>query len=333
MENKGIITIVFVALIASAVTLLLAGIIFWGLLSVPPVVTPLLPRQTAACPKDTKLCADGSVVSRVMPACDFAPCPAPAQGLSCTRDSDCPSADYSCQAIEGTGTVSPGTSSSSQITILKGECKLKAGYQCRQTDDCLAGLVCHASICSNPQGASCKGQNDATCPSGYTCEQSCGPPLARQNEPPPPWFCELNEVAAKPRMCPICLAENTMIATPSGEVNVKDVTVGMDVWSLDIHGNAVASKVLQISRTPVPATHRVVRLQLSDGREVWVSPQHPSMNGGPVGELESGQSYDGALIQSARLVPYWADATYDLLPDSTTGEYFANGIPLKSTLK
>jgi len=35
------------------------------------------PPQFAACAQDVKKCPDGSYVSRVLPKCDFAPCPPP----------------------------------------------------------------------------------------------------------------------------------------------------------------------------------------------------------------------------------------------------------------
>ena len=134
-------------------------------------------------------------------------------------------------------------------------------------------------------------------------------------------------------MCPICLASNTLIATPSGDLKVTDLKLGMPVWSVDAHGGKTVQRILKLSQTPVPSTHQVVHLVLSDGRAVWVSPNHPLMSGLPVASLHVGDSYDGAKVTSAELVPYWDSATYDLLPDGETGAYWANGILLKSTLK
>jgi hypothetical protein len=134
-------------------------------------------------------------------------------------------------------------------------------------------------------------------------------------------------------MCPICLASNTRIATPDGDVNVKDLKIGMVVWSPDAQGKKVARSIINLTRTPVPASHKVVHLVLSDGREAWVSPNHPIMNGQSVGALSVGDAYDGANVVSAELVPYWDDATYDLLPDGETGAYWADGILLESTLR
>jgi hypothetical protein len=40
----------------------------------------------------------------------------------------------------------------------------------------------------------------------------------------------------------------------------------------------------------------------------------------------------GNLVESAELVSYAHDATYDILPDSNTGMYFAAGAAIASTL-
>jgi len=170
------------------------------------------------------------------------------------------------------------------------------------------------------------------CEPGYTCIQECGPPVASDQDPPPGYYCERDEVAAQPRNCPICLASNARIATPTGEVAVKDISVGMMVWSVDTNGNRVASNVIAVGSTNAPASHEVVHLVLTDGREIWVSPNHPTADGRRVVELHIGDTYNGSRVRSAERVPYWDDETYDLLVDSETGYYWANDILLGSTL-
>jgi hypothetical protein len=200
-----------------------------------------------------------------------------------------------------------------------------------------SGPSCQFAACPSPSPTptpsplDCNGP-DSGCPSGYTCIQKCGPPVVRVDDPPPGYYCELNAVAAKPRMCPICLASNTRIATPDGEINIKDIKSGMIIWSIDAGGEKVQSTVLAVSHTAVPITHQVVDLVLADGREVWVSPNHPSADGRLVGSLRAGDAFDGALVRSANLIPYWDNETYDLLPDSTTHAYWTNDVLLKSTL-
>lgn len=168
------------------------------------------------------------------------------------------------------------------------------------------------------------------CPRGYECTQECGPPVVRQDEPPPGWSCS---PAGKPRMCPICLASATNIATPNGAVNVKELRAGMLVWSQDGNGEKIASRVIRVSRAAAPTSHRVAHLVLEDGRAVRVSPDHPTANGRRVADLRPGESYDGSIVRASELVPYGDAFTYDLLPDSETGTYWADGILFGSTLR
>jgi hypothetical protein len=132
--------------------------------------------------------------------------------------------------------------------------------------------------------------------------------------------------------CPICLARGTRIATPSGNVAVEDLNVGDLVWTLDA-GVRVAVPLVEIGSTPVPATHRVVQLRLSDGRAVDVSPGHPTADGRKVGDLRGGDRYDGAIVLSATLSPYSGGSTFDVLPAGASGTYWANGVLLGSTLR
>jgi hypothetical protein len=132
--------------------------------------------------------------------------------------------------------------------------------------------------------------------------------------------------------CPICLARGTRIATPSGDVAVEDLNVGDLVWTLDA-GVRVAVPLVEIGSTPVPATHRVVQLRLSDGRAVDVSPGHPTADGRKVGDLRGGDGYDGAIVMSATLSPYSGGSTFDVLPAGASGTYWANDVLLGSTLR
>lgn len=137
---------------------------------------------------------------------------------------------------------------------------------------------------------------------------------------------------AGPPMCPICLAAATMIATPTGDVRVTEVTAGMIVWTESAAGARIAAPVVEIGSMAVPAGHLMVHLKLADGRELLVSPGHPTADGRKAGELQAGQELDGSTITVWELVPYTADRTYDILPAGGTGEYWANGILMRSTL-
>lgn len=134
-------------------------------------------------------------------------------------------------------------------------------------------------------------------------------------------------------MCPICLAAGTLIDTPSGAVRVESFHVGDQVWTMNEVGERVPASILKTGSMRVPATHQVIHVTLSDGRELWVSPGHPTSDGRRVADLEVGNVLDGARVTSVERVRYQGTATYDILPSGSTGFYWANGILLGSTLK
>ena len=143
-----------------------------------------------------------------------------------------------------------------------------------------------------------------------------------------------NKVVGQPPPggCPVCLSGKTLIDTPSGSVLVKDLRVGMTIWTSDKSGHRVSGAIQRTSRVPAPPTHQMVHLVLDDGRDLLVSPGHPTTDGRTVGDLKADEAYDGSKIVSAMRVPYGESATYDLLPSGDTGFYWANGMLIDSTL-
>jgi hypothetical protein len=135
-----------------------------------------------------------------------------------------------------------------------------------------------------------------------------------------------------PPNCPICLAANTLISTPNGDVRVTEIKVGMMVWTASADGRRIAEPVREIGSTLVPPTHLMVHLVLADGRELLASPGHRTADGRQLGTLGAGDHLDGSTITRWELVPYSGDRTYDLLPAGDSGTYWANGILLSSTL-
>ncbi len=132
--------------------------------------------------------------------------------------------------------------------------------------------------------------------------------------------------------CPICLSSNTLIDTPSGLMPVKDLQVGMIIWTSDKSGHRVYGIVQRTSRVTVLPTHQMIHLVLDDGRELFVSPPHPTIDGRTVGNLVVNDLYDGARVLISERVIYGDLATYDILPSGETGFYWDNGILLDSTL-
>jgi hypothetical protein len=136
-----------------------------------------------------------------------------------------------------------------------------------------------------------------------------------------------------PLACPICLALGTRIATPGGEVAVEDLRIGDIVWTQDVDGTRVAAPLAAIGSTPVTAAHEVVQLALADGRVVLVSPGHLTADDRRVGSLRAGDVVDGTPVLSVERVAYTSGFTFDVLPASATGTYWANGVLLGSTLR
>lgn len=132
--------------------------------------------------------------------------------------------------------------------------------------------------------------------------------------------------------CPICLAAGTLISTPRGDVRVTDIKPGMLVWTAAADGTRIAARVVEVGSTVVPSTHLMVHVRLADGRELLASPGHRTGDGHALGSLAVGDDLDGSTVTLWELVPYNSTRTYDLLPAGPTGEYWANGILLSSTL-
>lgn len=132
--------------------------------------------------------------------------------------------------------------------------------------------------------------------------------------------------------CTVCLSGDTQIGTPTGGVGINDIKVGTTVWTRDLTGLRVPGVVLKTQRIPVPTGSTTIHLVLSDGREALVSAQHPLTDGCLISELEVGDPLDGAYVTKAESVPYDEPAKYDLLVSGETSSYWANGIPMNSTI-
>lgn len=127
-----------------------------------------------------------------------------------------------------------------------------------------------------------------------------------------------------------CASPDTMIATPYGERPISELQEGDLVWS----AGAGAMRVVplrMVSRTPA-LEHRIVRVVLSTGRVLEISPGHPTADGRTFADLRAGDVLDGIPIVSLEIAPYLHPFTYDVLPDSETGTYVAGGALIGSTL-
>jgi hypothetical protein len=76
----------------------------------------------------------------------------------------------------------------------------------------------------------------------------------------------------------------------------------------------------------------VVRLVIEGGVVLEISAPHPTADGRTIGALRPGDLLDGVRVSSATIVRYEHEFTYDILPDSDSGTYFAGGVLVGSTL-
>jgi len=130
-----------------------------------------------------------------------------------------------------------------------------------------------------------------------------------------------------------CLPGSARIATPRGDVPIADLHAGDEVWTLDGTGARVAAPIVRIRSTPVPDSHPLVELTLTDGRRVRASAGHPTADGTALDSLRPGDALDGSTVAARRVSTYDGGATWDLLPAGDTGAYWADGVLLGSTLE
>ena len=227
-------------------------------------------------------------------------------------------------------------------------------------DPCEPGLECCDGKCINPAndinncggcGTTCDGPNpycdNGTCGSppcfgtvcsGTTncCGSECcdiGQICCTVNVGPSVTSCTEPENGTCPVGCPMCVCAHpdTPVATPSGEVAIATLRVGDLVYS-SVEGSLTIVPIAKINRAPV-LDHQMVRVTLESGEQIELSPGHPTADGRTFADLEDGDVLDGVTLSKVELVGYTQTHTYDILPDSASGAYFAGGVLVGSTLR
>jgi Stigma-specific protein, Stig1 len=193
---------------------------------------------------------------------------------------------------------------------------------------------CDNGTCGTPPcagGHACAGVQfccgTGCCSQGQLCCTVPGPvqTIAQCEDPTPQGTCPTGCVGC------VCASPDTPIATPTGDRAIASLRVGDLVYSVN-HGRIAVVPIREVNRVPV-SHHFVMRVELGSGSVLEISPRHPTTDGRTFGELRAGEKLDGIRIVSAQLEPYKHSATYDILPDSDTGAYFAGGVLIGSTLK
>ncbi|MDP3955559.1 MAG: Hint domain-containing protein [bacterium] len=300
MNQKGFINIIIIMFV---VILVGAGAYF----RLNRQTTPSTP---IACTQEAKQCPDGSYVIRTGKNCEFALCPSEAscEGGKCPAINPLPVTEKIIRkAREQEGSFLIQKINSDSVNGLWYQ-----AYPVARGEGTLKTLHIGDDI-----GYACEGVSEKLISIDFSGQRIT-----------------FTKVVGQPPSggCPICLAGNTLIDTPSGSVAVQDLQVGMPIWTTDKSGQRVSGVVQKTSRVSVPPTHRMVHLVLDDGRELFASPGHPTIDGRIVGDLVANDFYDVVRVVVADRVTYGDTATYDILPSGETGFYWANGILLDSTL-
>jgi hypothetical protein len=129
----------------------------------------------------------------------------------------------------------------------------------------------------------------------------------------------------------ICASPDTPIATPSGDRPISSLRVGDLVYSVD--GYAVKAVPLAVVHRTAVDDHHVVQVKLETGATLEISAGHPTADGRTFGDLREGSRLDQSRVAEVRSIPYAHAYTYDILPDSDSGTYFAGGQLIGSTLR
>lgn len=130
--------------------------------------------------------------------------------------------------------------------------------------------------------------------------------------------------------CPDCNAPDTPIATPTGTRPIATLVPGDLVYSMH-QGQVSLVPIAEVGRK-AQVDHHVMRLTLANGSVLEISPRHPTADGRAIGDLRANDLLDGVRILSAALVPYVHSHTYDILPASDSGTYYAGGVLIGSTM-
>jgi hypothetical protein len=245
-----------------------------------------------------------------------------------------------------------------------------SGCGCYSDQECALGQHCYSADCANNSPGTCREPpptgcfGDADCPSGQTCIGgrpapcgttiadgigSCGVEACAEGDCPgssgPTCSCSdgaqcveatgpvgSGQCRGPDGTCSICkcAAPDTPIATPQGERSIADLRPGDLVYSVD--GEEIrAVPIVRVNRTPVVG-HHVLHVSFENGRSIDMTAEHPLPDGRPLSVLSAGSELMGSIVTSVTRVAYRHAATYDILPDSRSGSYFASGVLIGSTL-
>lgn len=127
-----------------------------------------------------------------------------------------------------------------------------------------------------------------------------------------------------------CASPDTPIATASGNRAIRDLRVGDLVYS--VHRDSIQLVPIKRIHRVAAVNHHVLRVEFASGAKFEMSAMHPTANGKPLSAFGVGDELMGERIVRVTRIPFQHSHTYDILPDSDTGTYFADGVLVGSTL-
>ncbi|MEE8409914.1 MAG: hypothetical protein V3T05_09930 [Myxococcota bacterium] len=128
-----------------------------------------------------------------------------------------------------------------------------------------------------------------------------------------------------------CAAPDTPIATPAGPTPIAWLRVGDLVYTE--HAGAITAVPIRRVRSTAVTNHTMVSLRLDDGSAVSMSPGHPTADGRTFAGLRQGDWLGQRSVIAVKRTAYQGSYTFDILPDSDSGTYFASGALVGSTLR
>lgn len=130
-----------------------------------------------------------------------------------------------------------------------------------------------------------------------------------------------------------CLPSSTFISTPKGPVLISLLVKGDSVYSVNTRGEKIIVPLIAVNKTAVEPNHRMLNIELADGRKLQVTPDHPAAaDYFSLTQYETGTVLDKSTVTQKYFTELNDAFTYDILPGGDTGYYWANDILIGSTL-
>ena len=140
------------------------------------------------------------------------------------------------------------------------------------------------------------------------------------------------EFRGTPNRCK-CLPASAQVTTSNGKVSIDLLKEGDKVITVTANGERVEMPIKMVNKVEVLNDHKMLVIELADGRKLQVTAGHPSnIPSKNLGDLKEGEKWNGSTIHKISEINYTEKYTYDILPEGETGYYFVNGILIGSTL-